>query len=228
MAANSPFPQSRHSAKLLAPHRRAHCAHLWFAAGLRRGFPAALFVGDHIVVARRRAQACGCRREFLPTEFHLENYPRIFEMIPFARFFGNSMIVTSTGRVWRIALGIVGGLWLCAHAFPWPQRLCLCCCSTTMMIPYPVTMIPSFILWVRGLGMANTFGPLMLPPFFGPAFSIFLLRQFFMTINKSWMRRPRLMVRASFASTGRLFCRSPSRRWRRSPSFRLSPTGTTF
>jgi ABC-type glycerol-3-phosphate transport system permease component len=31
--------------------------------------------------------------------------------------------------------------------------------------------------------MANTFGPLVLPPFFGPAFSIFLLRQFFMTIN---------------------------------------------
>ena len=54
---------------------------------------------------------------------------------------------------------------------------------TTMMIPYPVTMIPSFILWVRGLGMANTFGPLVLPPFFGPAFCIFLLRQFFLTIN---------------------------------------------
>jgi multiple sugar transport system permease protein len=52
----------------------------------------------------------------------------------------------------------------------------------TMMIPYPVTMVPTFILF-RMLGWVNTFLPLIVPPFFGPAYSIFLLRQFFMTIN---------------------------------------------
>ncbi len=52
----------------------------------------------------------------------------------------------------------------------------------TMMIPYPVTMVPTFILFNK-LGWVNTFLPLIVPPYFAPAFCIFLLRQFFMTIN---------------------------------------------
>jgi multiple sugar transport system permease protein len=52
----------------------------------------------------------------------------------------------------------------------------------TMMIPYPVTMVPTFLLF-KNLSMVNTHLPLILPPWFGPAFSIFLLRQFFLTIN---------------------------------------------
>jgi multiple sugar transport system permease protein len=51
-----------------------------------------------------------------------------------------------------------------------------------MMIPYPVTMVPTFILF-KTLNMVNTYLPLILPSFFGPAFSIFMLRQFFLTIN---------------------------------------------
>jgi len=120
--------------------------------------------------------------QFLPAEFNWQNYARVFEMIPFATFFRNSVIVTAiavTGELLSASLVAFGFARL---RFPGRNLLFIVLLST-MMIPYPVTMIPSFILWVRGLGMANTFGPLVLPPFFGPAFSIFLLRQFFMTIN---------------------------------------------
>lgn len=57
----------------------------------------------------------------------------------------------------------------------------------TMMIPFPVTMVPLFSIF-RWLGDATgtqwigTFKPLWVPAWFGSAFSIFLLRQFFMTI----------------------------------------------
>src|SRR3984957_4406562 len=58
---------------------------------------------------------------------------------------------------------------------------------STMMIPFPVMMLPLFIVF-RFIGdhtpiqMLGTFKPLWLPAWFGSAFSIFLLRQFFLTI----------------------------------------------
>ena len=53
----------------------------------------------------------------------------------------------------------------------------------TMMIPGEVTLIPLFILF-RKIGWTNSFLPLIVPQFFGSAFNIFLLRQFFMTIPR--------------------------------------------
>jgi ABC-type glycerol-3-phosphate transport system permease component len=52
---------------------------------------------------------------------------------------------------------------------------------STLMLPYPVTMVPLYIIFSR-LGLVNSFVPLILPTFFGNAFYIFLLRQAFMQI----------------------------------------------
>jgi multiple sugar transport system permease protein len=101
--------------------------------------------------------------------------------VPFLNFFKNSVFVC--------ALAVTGELLsasLVAYAFArlrFPgKNLWFMLVLATMMIPYPVTMIPTFILF-RILKMVGTYLPLVLPPFFGPAFSIFMLRQFIMTIN---------------------------------------------
>jgi len=52
---------------------------------------------------------------------------------------------------------------------------------STMMVPFPVLMIPLYSVF-RSLGWIGTLMPLWVPAFFGGAFNIFLLRQFFMTI----------------------------------------------
>lgn len=52
---------------------------------------------------------------------------------------------------------------------------------STMMIPFPVIMVPVFAMF-KELGWIGTFRPLWIPSFFGSAFFIFLLRQFFRTI----------------------------------------------
>lgn len=119
---------------------------------------------------------------FLPSEFHFENYLRVFELIPFARFLGNSVVITTIALVGEILSASFVAFGFARLRFP-GRNLFFVLLLSTMMIPYPVTMIPSFLLWVRGLDMFNTIGPLTLPAFFGPAFSVFLLRQFFMTIN---------------------------------------------
>jgi len=51
----------------------------------------------------------------------------------------------------------------------------------TMMIPFPVVMVPLYALF-RTYGWIGTFKPLWVPAFCGNAFSIFLLRQFFMSL----------------------------------------------
>jgi len=58
---------------------------------------------------------------------------------------------------------------------------------STMMIPFPVLMVTLFIIFrylgeYTGIPFNGTFKPLWVPAFFGSAFNIFLLRQFFMTI----------------------------------------------
>ncbi len=53
----------------------------------------------------------------------------------------------------------------------------------TMMIPFPVVMVPLFVMF-REVGWIGTFAPLWVPAWFGNAFSIFLLRQFFMTLPR--------------------------------------------
>ena len=74
---------------------------------------------------------------------------------------------------------------LVAYSFArlrWPGRdVLFLVLLSTMMLPGAVTMIPVFLIF-RALGWVDTLRPLWIPSFFGGAFSVFLLRQFFMTI----------------------------------------------
>ena len=54
---------------------------------------------------------------------------------------------------------------------------------STLMLPSMVTMIPKFILF-NMIGWTNSFLPLTVPSYFGEAFAIFMMRQFFMTIPR--------------------------------------------
>ncbi len=56
-------------------------------------------------------------------------------------------------------------------------------CLGSMMIPFPVIMVPTYMFF-RQLGWIGTFLPLWVPAWFGSAFNIFLLRQFFLGIPK--------------------------------------------
>lgn len=56
---------------------------------------------------------------------------------------------------------------------------------STLMIPFAVVMVPQFIIW-RYLNWLDTLWPLMIPHWFGSAWNIFLLRQFFMTIPSEY------------------------------------------
>jgi multiple sugar transport system permease protein len=63
----------------------------------------------------------------------------------------------------------------------WGRDVLFFLCIATMMIPFQVQMIPLYIIF-RKLGWNDSYKPLVIPAFFGNAYYIFMLRQFFMTI----------------------------------------------
>ncbi len=119
--------------------------------------------------------------EFIPKVFVWTNYPKVFVMIPFLNFFKNSVIVSGLAVLGELLSASLVAYSFARLRFPGRNALFIVV-LTTMMIPFPVTMVPTFIVF-KLLGAIGTFIPLVLPPYFGPAFSIFLLRQFFLTIN---------------------------------------------
>jgi multiple sugar transport system permease protein len=68
----------------------------------------------------------------------------------------------------------------------------------TMMLPYQVTSISLYIMFVR-VHWVGTLLPLIVPAFFGDAFSIFLLRQFFMTLPEEYLDSARVDGAGEFA-----------------------------
>ena len=119
--------------------------------------------------------------EFFPEVFVWDNYPQVFRMIPFGRFFANSVLISTIAVTGELLSASLVAYAFARLRFPGRNVLFLVLLST-MMLPAVVTLIPTFILW-KNLGLVNTYAPLTVGSFFGPAFSIFLLRQFFMTLN---------------------------------------------
>jgi multiple sugar transport system permease protein len=121
--------------------------------------------------------------EWIPRPFTWDNYRESLTVIPFARYFRNTMTIelfVVTGTVVTSALA--------GYSFArlrWPGRdLVFGILLTGLMLPYAVTLIPTFIFWQQ-LGAINTYFPLTVPAWFGGgAFNIFLLRQFFRTIPR--------------------------------------------
>jgi multiple sugar transport system permease protein len=81
----------------------------------------------------------------------------------------------------------------------WPGRDWLFALTlATMMIPGPVLMVPLYSIF-RALGWVGTLQPLWVPSFFGGAFNIFLMRQFFLTIPEELSEAARIDGCSEFA-----------------------------
>jgi multiple sugar transport system permease protein len=71
------------------------------------------------------------------------------------------------------------------------RKLLFALTMATMMVPFPVLMVPLYAVF-RQLGWVGTLYPLWVPAFFGGAFNIFLIRQFFRTIPEELSEAARI------------------------------------
>jgi multiple sugar transport system permease protein len=116
-----------------------------------------------------------------PHTFRPSNYTDVLRQVPFARWFGNTLIVTVTTVLGNLLFCSMAGYAFARIKF-FGSGVAFVLILATLMIPFQVVMIPTFLI-VRSLGLINTLGVLIVPNLAG-AFGIFLLRQFFRTLPK--------------------------------------------
>jgi multiple sugar transport system permease protein len=134
-------------------------------------------------------------------KFRWANYPRALaalggdaeadrHRVGFWTFLGNSLTVAVLG-----VLGTVISNAIVAYGFArlkWKGRDAFFALTlATMMVPFPVLMVPLYGVF-RTFGLIGTLLPLWLPTWFGSAFNIFLMRQFFRTIPEELSEAARI------------------------------------
>lgn len=116
----------------------------------------------------------------IPEKWMWSNFVEATQYIPFFKYFGNTLYL-----VVAKVIGSVLSCSLAAYGFSrisWPGREAVfVLVLSTMMLPYQVTMIPLYVTFDR-LGWIGSYWPLIVPSWFGSAFFIFMLRQFFRTL----------------------------------------------
>jgi ABC-type glycerol-3-phosphate transport system permease component len=154
------------------------------------------FMGPFIFTVSSSLKAPSEMHVFPPTLFpavpQWSNYLDIFQIqyVPYALFYRNTIIITLTALV-----GAVASASATAYGFArfrWPGRdICFVILLATLILPEEVVLIPKFLMFhlvptaLIGQTLIDTWWPLIVPSWFGGgAFSVFLLRQFFMQLPR--------------------------------------------
>lgn len=115
-------------------------------------------------------------RDFSFANWTLDNYFATFEQVPFARFYFNSAFVTVSVTLLQILIASLAAFAFARLRFRGRDTIFLFYLAT-LMIPFPVTLIPNFLI-VKNLGWYDTYWALIVPGLFS-VFSVFLLRQYY-------------------------------------------------
>jgi multiple sugar transport system permease protein len=135
-----------------------------------------------ITSLKARAHVMDMPPQLIPNPLVWQNYPTALT----AKGFNFPVLLKNTLTYGVLeTIGIIIACTLVSYSFArlrWPGRnIFFVLTLATMMIPDTVTLIPVFVMF-KHLGWTGTMLPLIVPGYFGSAWNIFLLRQFFMTI----------------------------------------------
>jgi multiple sugar transport system permease protein len=125
-----------------------------------------------------------------PEPFQWDNYTKVFDSAPLLRWTLNSFIYSSLATIGLLVSSVPVAYAL--SRLRWRGReAMLLIVLVALMLPPQVTVIPLYVMWSK-LHLTGTLWPLILPNWFGDAFAIFLLRQFFLTIPQEYLDAARV------------------------------------
>lgn len=154
----------------------------------------AVFLSPFIVMLttsfKTNADAFTIPVQVLPRKVIFTNYPEALSKIPYFQYMGNTVFITVISVIAQLIVTPMVAYSL--SKIQWKGSAILSALLMgTMMIPYAVTMIPLYKIYSM-LHLTNTYVPLILPTFFGKAFYIIMMRQFFNGIPNSLMEAAKI------------------------------------
>jgi multiple sugar transport system permease protein len=123
-------------------------------------------------------------RNLWPTSWHWENFGEVFHKAPMLQYLVNSLLYAGLATVFMLISSVPVAYAL--SRMKWRGRNAVFyLVIIAMMVPPQVMAVPMYVLWAK-VDLTGTLWPLIIPNLFGDAFSIFLLRQFLITIPQSY------------------------------------------
>ncbi len=177
--------------------KRAYSSTSWFrSATLRRNFGRGIlyviaifssvvfmfpFVWTILSSLKKGSELFRFPPTWLPETAQFQNYPKVFEIVPWSTWTWNSVAVATLSTFGAVLTAALVGYSFARFRYPGRNPIFMLTLST-MMLPVEVTLIPLYLLFAK-IGWLDSYKPLIVPSFFGGgAFLIFLMRQFFMSI----------------------------------------------
>ncbi len=122
-------------------------------------------------------------RDLWPNPFQWHNLVDVWQTPGFGTWWRNTLVYAAAGTVLTVVSSVPVAYALAHFRFR-GRRLAMMMVIATMMLPPQVVIIPMYLVWAKQLLLSGTLWPLIIPLAFGDAYSIFLLRQFLVTVPR--------------------------------------------
>ncbi|MEV0186043.1 carbohydrate ABC transporter permease [Streptomyces sp. NPDC050625] len=183
-------PFSPHRAASGRAHRRT--ALIWVANHAVALGMACLFLGPIVFILLTSAMTDqeSLTTTLWPEHWQWSNYASVFDKAPLATWLVNSVIYAVASTAATLLSSVPAAYALARFSFRGRSTAFLGV-ITMMMLPPQVLVIPMYLMWAR-MHLTGTLWPLIVPSLFGDAFSVFLLRQFLLTIPEDYLNSARV------------------------------------
>jgi multiple sugar transport system permease protein len=125
-----------------------------------------------------------------PHPFRLQNFADVFTKAPLWRWTLNTMLYSVLATI-GVLVSSVPVAYALARLRWRGREVAFMIVLIALMLPPQVTVVPLYVMWAK-LHLIGTLWPLIIPNWLGDAFSIFLLRQFFLTIPEEYLDAARV------------------------------------
>jgi multiple sugar transport system permease protein len=130
-------------------------------------------------------------RDLWPRTWEWGNFATVWNTPGFLVWWRNTLLYAGLGTVLAVGSSIPVAYALAKFRFR-GRNLAMMLVIAMMMLPPQVVIVPMYLFWAKQLDLAGTLWPLIIPFAFGNAFTIFLLRQFLLTIPKEYTEAARI------------------------------------
>ena len=130
-------------------------------------------------------------KDLWPQTWQWHNYVDVWHTGGFATWWRNTILYATLGTALTLVSSIPVAYALAHFRFR-GRKLAMMVVVATMMLPPQVVIVPMYLFWAKELQLSGTLWPLIIPLAFGDAFSIFLLRQFLLTVPREYIEAARI------------------------------------